>query len=177
MNNALRHKIKMANQFLKVDPRYHHTPHVSKYRELLTSQKGIFFVGGVGTGKTYEITTLRKNLYTTEMVYVKQYVATELAGDVRASVSQGLVEQVLDSLQREEYLCIDDLGTEMMTDFYRSFFYDLINHRYNNILPCIFASNLDLEKLADFYGQRIVSRFTEMFNFVELNSEDKRLNL
>ena len=65
-----------------------------------------------------------------------------------------------------DLLIIDDLGTEMSTQFTLSAFYDLINTRLNEGKCTIINTNLNVDALRTRYDDRITSRI--LGNFMPL---------
>lgn len=77
-----------------------------------------------------------------------------------------------------EYLVIDDLGAEKVTEWTWQTVYDLIDRRYGEMLPTTITSNLTLEDLGDLYsrqGERIASRIAGSGEMLTLAGVDKRL--
>ena len=72
-------------------------------------------------------------------------------------------------------LVLDDLGSLKTTDWVYNTLYLIINHRYNEMLPTIFTSNLsptELEK--EFTDSRIISRIIHSCKVVKLKNIDLR---
>ena len=71
-------------------------------------------------------------------------------------------------IKKAELLAIDDVGTEpsvvKVWGNEISPFVDTIYYRYDRQLFTIMTSNLNVEDLANKYGERIADRFTEMFD-------------
>lgn len=55
-------------------------------------------------------------------------------------------------------LILDDLGAERPSEYVCERLYDLINHRYTNMLTTIYTSNLNPNEIGDRLGSRIESR-------------------
>ena len=53
--------------------------------------------------------------------------------------------------------------------------YVLISHRYEHMLPTIITTNYDGKQLDAVFGQRIVSRLTEMTVPINIRAEDYRM--
>ena len=65
--------------------------------------------------------------------------------------------------QESDLLIVDDLGTEMVTQFTLSALYTLINDRLMKGLPMIVSTNLNTEDFARRYSSQIASRLTGSF--------------
>ena len=89
-------------------------------------------------------------------------------------------------LSREEYsivyntiydcdlLIIDDFGTEFITSYTQSVFFDLLNTRLINGKSTVISTNLNFDKLNDIYGERVISRLQNEFTGLFFCGKDIR---
>lgn len=61
-----------------------------------------------------------------------------------------------------EFLVLDDIGAERVTDWTVELIYQIVNHRYNAKLPTVFTSNHSLNEIASRLSERIADRMLEM---------------
>lgn len=160
---------------LKIPQRYASTPLKSPNFDKFLAKQGIVFSGSVGTGKTYEAVTLAKQLYIERGITGVFMTGTDIAMRLKSAVGNGDYEDTVRSLRERELLFIDDLGVESATEFMLESLYNILNYRYNEMLPILFTTNLNAKEFADTYGQRLLSRIVEMSEFIKLEGEDKRL--
>ena len=73
-----------------------------------------------------------------------------------------------------DLLVIDDLGTELLTEFSKSVLYNLINSRLLSKKPTVINTNLTMKEIADRYGERIASRLIGNFNANKFLGQDIR---
>ena len=86
-----------------------------------------------------------------------QNIFSDFASDrLRNSYSDS--EPVSDKYLNCDLLIMDDLGTEMISQFSVSCLYNIINTRLNKNLPIIASTNLSSEELRKVYQDRITSR-------------------
>ena len=75
-------------------------------------------------------------------------------------------------------LVIDDLGKEKKSEWTRQVLFDVINYRYEHLLPTIITTNLasdnNFDALANYVEGAVWSRLCEMCNFVETKGTDYR---
>jgi DNA replication protein DnaC len=135
----------------------------------ITEEKGLFIYGNTGVGKTYFLYSLanRKNSK------VRNF--TELLVEFRDAMNKGHYFDNIKDLTQEDYLFIDDIGAEKLSDFVVEFLYLIVNKRYENMKRTVFATNLSVEDFIEKYGERIMSRISEMCILHELKGEDKRI--
>lgn len=150
---------------------------VNFLQNLDEERKGIYIHGGVGTGKTHIIYAMAKRANEKGFGLVIKNIP-ELLKEFRFDFSRNNNDKEFEEEHIMKYqglLILDDVGSEKMSDWVEETFYLIINKRYNEMLPTIFTSNLNLSELADRIGDRIVSRIAGSCEVVELKGEDKRL--
>ena len=142
--------------------------------------KGLYIQGGVGAGKTYEMCALAK--------------AFVFAGySVKATTTLSMLNSIHDSYDGDErngarrfcevdILFLDDIGKENANSWALTTLFEVVNYRYENMLPTIFTSQYSLEALERRLARNnevesakaVVSRIHEMTKVVVLKSADRR---
>ena len=117
----------------------------------------VFIAGPPGTGKTHlAIATLNRYIAAgnrgSRFLPVGEYLQA-----VKRSFGGESHDPTAD-VQDSKLLVIDDIGSEMATDWVRDQIYTLISHRLNWGKPTIVTSNLDPEEIAKTYHRRLASR-------------------
>ena len=136
----------------------------------------IMWSGGVGTGKTYKLVATMKALISrgNEVRFISW---GSLVRKIRDSIQNGNYNELYTNILAQNYIVIDDLGTENTTDFICEFVYNLINDVYNfgDKKKLLLTTNLTGVALAQKYGDRTISRLTEMCEVVKMVGDDRRL--
>ena len=140
--------------------------------------ENLLLIGNTGTGKTHVSTSIAKALIESgyEVLYDSaQNIMTAFEQDkFKSGYSQ--YEPKSSKFLECDLLIIDDLGTEMITQFTVSCLYNLINTRLNKDLSTVISTNLSPEELSRKYDDRIYSRLfgpdTLVLHFV---GPDRRL--
>ena len=153
--------------------------YVSKMRD---TRRGLYIHGSVGSGKThlmYAIAKIIDDKVTLGGLLVRAYNCAELLQDIRNdfhSVDSYSRKHTLESLlEFKGLLMLDDIGSEKLSDWVLETFYSIVNRRYEDCLPTVFTSNLELSELAERIGDRTVSRVVESCDVFEVSGEDRRL--
>lgn len=140
-------------------------------KPLLAVDKSYYIWGDVGTGKTILATTLWIEAKKQAWLSVKpgsgilMVTMPELVFELIESFNTPGVStsDVLDKYSYATYLVIDDFGAERPTEHVSSVLYLLINRRFEDMLPTVFTSNLDLDTIADrLNDDRITNRIVLM---------------
>ena len=132
------------------------------------SNENFLLIGPTGLGKTHLSTSVAKNVinrgydvvYTTVIRMFEDFERKRFGGN--GNEFYHLTDRYFDA----DLLIIDDLGTEMSTQFTLSAFYDLINTRLNEGKCTIINTNLNVDALRTRYDDRITSRI--LGNFMPL---------
>jgi DNA replication protein DnaC len=156
---------------------------VKKYPSV---NKGLFFMGSCGVGKTHLAVAIISELTLTKGVPCLFYDFRDLLKEIRSSYDAGspISEfSVLEPVVTKEVLVLDDLGAWKITDWVQDIVNYIINKRYNESLITIITSNwmdnpknVDEANLADRIGVRLRSRLHEMCHEFEVEAKDYREN-
>ncbi|NLZ75403.1 MAG: ATP-binding protein [Erysipelotrichia bacterium] len=110
--------------------------------------KGLYFYGGLGTGKTYLASAMCNDL--AKKGYKVAFVNyPRLCSDIRNNVTEyDYVDSKLRKLRRAQVLVIDDIGAESVTNYIRDdILFPILDYRMEHQLRTIFTSNCDLKSL------------------------------
>ena len=140
---------------------------------------GLYFTGGVGSGKTHLAIAIGVNLIK-QGKGVKFYRTTDLLHAIRTTFRGNDInsDQIRYAIRFAPFLIIDDLGAERLTEWVAETFYDLIDYRYLHAdrFKTIITSNLSLGQVAQrMEDPRISSRLTEICLKVDTGDVDYRL--
>lgn len=136
------------------------------------------FLGPTGLGKTHLSTAVAVELIKKgyDVVYEStQQIMTDYE-TVRFSSGYGSDREMPDLTRYTdaELLIMDDLGTEMTTQYTVSCLYNIINTRINRNLSTIISTNLTQKELRDRYSDRISSRLLGEYKPLIFSGKDVR---
>lgn len=138
----------------------------------------LLFIGNPGLGKTFLCNSIAKDLLEQGKSVIYQ-VASELIDLVRKYKFDFENEENNSSGLNEIYNCdlliIDDLGTELPTQFSSLVIYNILNKRLLNNKKLIISTNLNTDELMKNYSERIYSRLFGNFNMYKFYGDDIRL--
>jgi DNA replication protein DnaC len=140
----------------------------------LDAGRGLWFYGGVGTGKTtLAMLVSRAAIDLGRSVAI--YSLPRLLAEIRATFetdSEGSYVGFLDRLTAVDLLHVDDVGAERTSDWVMEQLYSIVNARYEDERSVIITTNLERDDLAEQIRERTVSRLEEMCTLVPLYGED-----
>lgn len=148
------------------------------FEEIRDTRRGIYIHGGVGTGKTHIAWALARHWEEEGGRAPLFWNVSELIRSIKKDFGRHPMDQDREEefiMEHRGLLFLDDLGAERATDFVAETLYLIINRRYEEKIPVIITSNLDLGELSDSVGDRIASRIAGMCDVIHLGGDDRRL--
>lgn len=161
----------------KYTPRYNIQRIVSSSLNFIktfdASDENLLFYGNSGTGKTFLSHCIAKDLID-RGYFIIYKTAEELVKSIRDIRFNGnsILEEYINNC---DLLIIDDLGTEMSSDFSKTELFNLLNLRLLTNKKMIVSTNYSLEELTNIYSERITSRLIGNFTLCKFYGDDIRL--
>jgi len=136
----------------------------------------LLFRGGTGLGKTFLSACIARVVSEKGFSVVYETTVEALAAyeEQKFRPSDEADERV-ERLTDCELLILDDLGTEMVTEFTKSALYTLINARLLGGRKTVISTNLDWNSMADKYTPQICSRLQGEYQDLPFVGTDIRL--
>lgn len=148
-----------------------------KYAETDSSRSeknGVILCGNYGTGKTHLAAAISNRLLDRGIPVLFDTFGGHLE-KLKAEFDNRAEPRYLKLMKEIPMLVIDDVGKEKQTEWSESIMYNIINHRYEDLLPVIITSNMGERELREYFGGACYSRLVSMCNLVILRGEDWRL--
>ena len=116
-------------------------------------QKGLYISGDLGVGKTYLCTALANSLVKKgkKVAFVK---VSNFFNEMRSAIGTNpeLIARNINILKKADYLFLDDIGAESVSEFIRDdILFRILDHRLENSLITVFTSNLNKSDLLKHY--------------------------
>ncbi len=139
----------------------------------------VLLIGKTGAGKTYVMECMANDLINKEvLVYFTS--AFELNQNLLKyhTTFDETKGQYLHMLMEPDYLFIDDLGTEpILKNVTIEGIYNVLSERMRNNKKTVISTNLSLQQIQDFYGDRVFSRLLSQASSLVINVENSDLRL
>ena len=142
-------------------------------REFSRRSPSLLFTGGPGLGKTYLSACIARTVADSGFSVVYD-TAGKLFSDFEAVKFGGDRSDLTNKYLQCDLLIMDDLGTEMTTQFTQSVLYQVINTRLMENKPVILSTNLNDEGLRQRYTPSIVSRLLGAYQVFQFLGRDIR---
>ena len=142
-------------------------------QEFRPGAASLLFSGATGLGKTFLSACIAR--YVTQSGHGVVYAtAGKLFADFEAVKFERADPELLQDYRGCELLIIDDLGTEMTTQFVTAALYDVVNSRILEQKSTIISTNLNENDLEARYGGQIASRLIGCYRVVYCLGDDIR---
>ena len=136
----------------------------------------LLFVGGTGLGKTF-LSACIAGAVADKGYSVMYETAGHLFTKLEKAKFGGSEEerQEAEKFSRCDLLIIDDLGTEMPSQFVTAALYNLLNDRLMAGVPMVISTNLNVEEMSRRYSPQIASRLHGSFERLTFVGDDIRV--
>ena len=139
--------------------------------------ENILLYGPSGLGKTFLASAIYNRVCERGYfaMYKSSYKLFEFLEDYKfGRLNKDDYSLVYDTIYDCELLIIDDFGTEFITSYTQSVFFDLLNTRLLNGKSTIISTNLNFEKIREIYQERVTSRLQNEFTGLFFCGKDIR---
>ncbi|POP41759.1 AAA family ATPase [Superficieibacter electus] len=148
-----------AAQNLSVCQRY-----AASWPDRLNAGTGLVMTGNCGTGKNHLAVSMAKNIIRAHQARVEITDVMRLTRSVKRTWrhnAESTEEEVIEYFTTLDLLIIDEVGVQFGSPAEMTILQEVINARYESILPTILISNLTFDQLKETIGERIVDRVTD----------------
>lgn len=148
--------------------------YVENFPKMKAKGKGLMFLGGFGTGKTF-LAACIANALLDEGFSVLMTNFPRLINTIHG-MREGKQEYI-DSLNKYSLLIIDDLGVERQSEYVAEIVQNIVDSRYRAGLPVVITTNLspkDFTETQDIAKSRLYSRISEMCLPLIVKGVDRR---
>ncbi len=120
--------------------------------------------GVTGTGKTHLAAAVVREVTLTHGLSARFTTAGKAFRAVKATYGKGSndgEDEALRQFTGPDLLVVDEVGVQFGSEFEKNVLFEVINERYGAMRPTILISNLALDGLRDYVGERVIDRMKE----------------
>lgn len=141
------------------------------------SDENLLLYGETGLGKTFLSSCIAKDLLDQgkTVFYQTAFKIFSLLEDYKFNrMDEFEGKQQVNRLFDVDLLIIDDLGTEFVSTYTSSTFFNILNSRLMDKRKTIISTNLNMQELTNLYSERIISRILGHYLPLKFFGEDIR---
>ncbi|WP_339025510.1 ATP-binding protein [Leclercia pneumoniae] len=138
--------------------------YTASWPERLKAGTGLVMTGNCGTGKNHLAVSMAKSIIRDHLAKVEITDVMRLTRAVKSTWrhnAEMTEEDVIERFASLDLLIIDEVGVQFGSPTEMTILQEIINARYESILPTILISNLTFDQLKETIGERIVDRVTD----------------
>ncbi|RRR31931.1 AAA family ATPase [Enterobacter hormaechei] len=138
--------------------------YTASWPDRLNAGTGLVMTGNCGTGKNHLAVSMAKSIIRDHLAKVGITDVMRLTRAVKSTWRHNAEiteEDVIERFASLDLLIIDEVGVQFGSPTEMTILQEIINARYESILPTILISNLTFDQLKDTIGERIVDRVTD----------------
>lgn len=150
---------KTAERNLKICKAY-----ADKWADRYKNGGGVVMVGLPGTGKNHLAVSIMKEVITKHQGYALLTSVNKIIREFRGTWSKDSTESeddVIKKFSEPHLLVIDEVGVQYGSESEKLIIFEIINNRYEDMLPTILISNETRERLVEILGERVIDRMKD----------------
>lgn len=137
--------------------------YADRFDERLSVGGGIVMCGHPGTGKTHLACAIGNQLMEAgrSVLFISLLAAARSVKETYRKDSEERERHVLSKFFEPQLLILDEVGMQIGSDTEKMIVYEIVNGRYERVMPTILLSNLPEAELGAFVGDRVTDRMQE----------------
>lgn len=138
--------------------------YAANFSELAKTGTSLILCGQAGTGKTHLASAIAVDVmekHGKSVRFLKVARAMRTVKDTYSKSSAITEQEAIESFKAPDLLILDEVGVQFGTDAERYILFEIINERYESLRPTILLSNLAMEGLVSYAGERVIDRMKE----------------
>lgn len=138
--------------------------YADQFDDVLTIGRSALFIGKPGTGKTHLAAGIGLRIMSRQgrtVLFTTVIRAIRRIKDTWGKASNETETQAIETLVYPDLLILDEVGVQFGSDTEKLILFDVLNSRYEKRRPTLLLSNLTLDEVKSFLGERVFDRMRE----------------
>lgn len=140
------------------------TAYVEDFEPNYRVGRSLILAGGVGTGKTHLAAGMAQAVIRNHGVNALVVPVAEIVRVAKGAMAKGATyteRDVVDELAAADLLVIDEVGAQRGSEYELGLIHEVIDRRYQFVYPTVVVSNLLVDALKDYIGERAIDRLRQ----------------
>lgn len=138
--------------------------YADKFDDVLATGRSALFIGKPGTGKTHLAAGIGLRIMSRQsrsVMFTTVIRAIRRIKDTWCKAGTETETQAIETLVYPDLLILDEVGVQFGSDTEKMILFDVLNSRYEKRRPTLLLSNLTLDEVKAFLGERVFDRLRE----------------
>jgi DNA replication protein DnaC len=138
--------------------------YANNFDDALKTGRSAIFIGLPGTGKTHLAVGIALRIMHRDNRIVYFTTVRKAMNRVKGTWNKGSEEtelEAIESLSMPDLLILDEIGVQFGSDTEKMILFDILNERYERRRPTILLSNLTIDMVKSYLGDRVIDRLRE----------------
>lgn len=138
--------------------------YAEKWPDKVKSGASLILSGAPGTGKTHLACAIAKGVMQAHLASTLFMTVSAMLRSIKETYRKGSErseQEAIDAFGDPDLLILDEVGVQVGSDHEKLLMFEVLNERYQAMLPTILISNLSVDELEAFLGHRVMDRYRE----------------
>lgn len=146
--------------------------YAEKWPDKFQEGGSLVLTGGPGTGKTHLACAIGNAVMESSLASVLFVPVSAMLRSIKETyrkASERSEQQAINDFCEPDLLILDEVGVQVGSEHEKLLMFEVLNERYQHMLPTILISNLPPDDLEGFLGQRVMDRYRECGSVIAFN--------